>query len=228
MVSKGQFLERPTLIPLPNGLVLEGLSHRGERRPGLVVLPPPPLEGGGMDQVVGAEVAYQVSHQGFPTLRFNYRGVGGSQGTPSGDPDDWLADAAAAVRVAMDNIGGERVVVAAVGASDAVALTVAELSSLAGLILINPSVVQPSDFEARPPALPIAVVVAELDARQDHRRWAAVMAQFQQGCFTVVPGANRTYQKNLPMVGKAAAAFVGQCVTSRELAGRPNRSVHRS
>ena len=83
MVMKGQYLERPTLIPLANGLVLEGVSHRGEKRPGLLVLPPPPLEGSGMDHVVGAELAYAVSHAGFPTLRFNYRGVGGSQGEPS-------------------------------------------------------------------------------------------------------------------------------------------------
>ena len=40
MVMKGQFLERPTLIPLANGLVLEGVSHRGERQPGVLVLPP--------------------------------------------------------------------------------------------------------------------------------------------------------------------------------------------
>ena len=49
-----------------------------------------------MDHVVGAELAYAVSHQGHPTLRFNYRGVGGSQGEPSRKPLEWVEDAAAA------------------------------------------------------------------------------------------------------------------------------------
>ena len=208
MVMKGQYLERPTLIPLANGLVLEGVSHRGEKRPGLLVLPPPPLEGSGMDHVVGAELAFAVSHAGFPTLRFNYRGVGGSQGSPSRHPLEWLEDATAALQLAMDNTAGHRAVIASIGASDAVALRLAELVPLAGLIVINPSVSQPSDFEGRDSlAWPLAVIVAELDDRQERGRWAAVLERLE-GTFTVVPGATRTYQRNLPMVGKAAAALV--------------------
>jgi hypothetical protein len=126
MVLKGQFLERPTLIPLDGGLVLEGVSHRGELRPGLLVLPPPPIEGSGMDHVVGAELAFAVSRHGHPTLRFNYRGVGGSQGQPSKRPEDWLEDARAALQLAMDNTEGQRAVVASIGASDAVAFRLVE------------------------------------------------------------------------------------------------------
>ena len=210
MVMKGQYLERPTLIPLANGLVLEGVSHRGELRPGLLVLPPPPVEGSGMDHVVGAELAYAVSHRGHPTLRFNYRGVGGSQGEPSRNPLEWVEDAVAALQLAVDNSGGERVVVATIGASDAVALRLAELKQLAGLILINPSMARPSDFETCPTlAWPLAVIVAEHDERQDRGRWAAVLAR-HDGEFTVIPGATRTYQRNLPIVGKAAASLVGR------------------
>ncbi len=215
MVTKGQYLERPTLIPLANGLVLEGVSHRGELRPGLLVLPPPPIEGSGMDHVVGAELAYAVSHLGHPTLRFNYRGVGGSQGEPSRSPLEWVEDAIAALQLAVDNSGGERVVVATIGASDAVGLRLAELEPLAGLIVINPSMARPSDFESRAAlAWPLAVIVAELDAGQDRGRWAAVLER-HDAVFTVVPGATRSYQRNLPIVGKAAASLVGR------VSGRP-------
>lgn len=215
MVAKGQYLERPTLIPLPNGLVLEGVSHRGELRPGLLVLPPPPIEGSGMDHVVGAELAYAVSHLGHPTVRFNYRGVGGSQGEPSRSPADWLEDATAALQLAMDNTEGHRAVVAAIGASDAVALRLAELHPIAGLILINPSLAQPSDFEGRETLpWPLAVVIAELDQTQDRGRWAAVLGRHEAD-FTVVPGATRTYQRNLPQVGKAAASLVGRAGARR-------------
>jgi alpha/beta superfamily hydrolase len=210
MVLKGQFLERPTLIPLDGGLVLEGVSHRGELRPGLLVLPPPPIEGSGMDHVVGAELAFAVSRHGHPTLRFNYRGVGGSQGQPSKRPDDWLEDARAALQLAMDNTEGQLAVVASIGASDAVALRLAEERPVAGLVLINPSLVRPADFEGRE-ALPwpLGVVLAELDPTQERGRWAAVLTRLD-AALTIVPGATRTYQRNLPMVGKAAASLVGR------------------
>ena len=208
MVMKGQYLERPTLIPLANGLVLEGVSHRGEKRPGLLVLPPPPVEGSGMDHVVGAELAYAISHQGHPTLRFNYRGVGGSQGELSRAPLDWVEDAIAALQLAEDNSGGAQVVIAAIGASDAVALRLSESKSLAGLVLINPSTAQPSDFEGREVLpWPLAVIMAEEDSAQDRGRWAAVLER-HEAVFTIVPGATRTYQRNLPLVGKAAASLV--------------------
>jgi alpha/beta superfamily hydrolase len=210
MVLKGQFLERPTLIPLANGLVLEGVSHRGEARPGLLVLPPPPIEGSGMDHVVGAELAFAVSRQGHPTLRFNYRGVGGSQGAPSRVPGELLDDALAALELAEANTAGAAVVVASIGASDAVLLKLAELRTLAGVVLINPSLAQPADFEARP-AVPwaLGVVVAEHDERQDRGRWSQVLSRLE-GDFTVVPGATRTYQRNLPLVGKAVASLIGR------------------
>ncbi len=210
MVLKGQFLERPTLIPLAGGLVLEGVSHRGERRPGLLVLPPPPLEGSGMDHVVGAELAFAGSREGYPTLRFNYRGVGGSQGEPSKRPGDWLEDAQAALELAEANTGGAPAVVAAIGASDAVLLRLAELHRLAGVVLINPSLAQPADFEARD-GLPwaLGVVLAEHDERQDRGRWAAVLGRLD-ATLTVVAGATRTYQRNLPQVGKAVAALLRQ------------------
>jgi hypothetical protein len=79
---------------------------------------------------------------------------------------------------------------------------------VAGVILINPSLVRPEDFE---PGFgpPLAVIVAELDQTQDRGRWAAVLERVE-GDFTIVPGATRAYQRNLPLVGKAAASLVGK------------------
>jgi alpha/beta superfamily hydrolase len=207
MVLKGQFLERPTLIPVAGGLVLEGLSHRGGRRPGVLILPPPPLEGGGMDHVVAAELAWAVAHAGHPTLRFNYRGVGASQGQPSRQVEALLDDARAALELAMENAGNVPAVVVAIGASDAVAHRLASQSAVAGLALVNPSLVEARDLSALS-ALPVAVVIAEEDPTQDRGRWATALGD----CLTVVPGATRAYQRNLPMVGKAVVALLDQLV----------------
>ncbi|MDX2013907.1 MAG: alpha/beta hydrolase [Myxococcaceae bacterium] len=201
MVMKGQFLERPTLVPLPSGLVLEGVSHRGDRRPGVLVLPPPPAEGSGMDHVVGAEIAFAVSRAGHPCLRFNYRGVGGSQGRPSTRADELLEDARCAWEVARDNTDGDAPVVVAVGGSDAVALSLTAQAPCAGLVFIHPGV-SPSRADV---SVPLAVVLPELEGPEIRSGWSA---RLEEGALTVVRGADRSYHRNLPQVGKAVVALL--------------------
>ncbi len=207
MVVKGQFLERPTLIPTEHGLVLEGISHRGTKRPLLLVLPPTPNEGGGMDHVVSAELVYAAAHAGHPTLRFNYRGVGASQGSREATPKTLMQDAWAAYALAVDNADGGTPVIASLGGSDAVAWQLSKDHPVAGLLFINPSLVGPDDIAQSP--FEVSAVLAELDATQPRAEWAAVLETRGQ-VLTVVPGADRGYQRNLLMVGKAGAAFLAR------------------
>src|ERR1700694_3261670 len=100
MGSRGKVLERPALIPVGTEL-LDGLSHRGDLQPPLLILPPPPNEGS-MDHPVAAEVGWAAARAGFPTLRFNFRGVGGSQGV-RGDENSRVQDAEAALRALEEN-----------------------------------------------------------------------------------------------------------------------------
>lgn len=215
MVTKGQFLERPTLIPSAQNIVLEGISHRGTQRPLLLVLPPPPAEGGGMDHVVSAELVFAAAQAGHPTLRFNYRGVGASQGKrDSTTPKTLLQDAVAAYGLAVDNAAGGTPVIATLGSSDAVAWQLAKDYPLAGLLLINPSLLTPEDIEHAP--FPIAVVMAEHDETQRRGDWATVL-QTRGEALAVVPGADKAYQRNLLMVGKAGAAFLAKAAQRLEL-----------
>ena len=48
--------------------------------PGVVICHPHPLHGGNMDNNVVLALALGLAQEGFVTLRFNFRGVGGSQG----------------------------------------------------------------------------------------------------------------------------------------------------
>src|SRR5579871_5935855 len=135
MVLKGQFLERPALIPV-GSLMLEGVWHRGQRAPPLLVLPPPPDEGGGMDHVAAAEVAWAVAHAGHPVLRFNFRGVAASQGKRGG-PSEQLEDASAALDLVEENTGAQRVAVASLGGSAVTALALRRgRSTVAAVCLI--------------------------------------------------------------------------------------------
>lgn len=195
MVLKGQFLERPTLIPVgPH--VMEGVSHRGKLSPLLLVLSPPPEDGGGMDTVVGAELAYAASAAGHPTLRFNYRGVGASQGTRG---SDLIEDALAAVAVAADNAGGGPVLVASVNGSDGVALALLERKKVVGACLINPSASDPARWSDD-----VWVVVAEPLPSETRAR------------VILVPHAGGGYLRNLPTVGKAVVSCLSEAATSQK------------
>ncbi len=66
------------------GLNFEGVvampEDAGPGVPGVVICHPHPLFGGNMDNNVVLAVSYALAQQGFATLRFNFRGVGNSDG----------------------------------------------------------------------------------------------------------------------------------------------------
>lgn len=61
-------------------LQLEGLLHRSESKDAVVVTHPHPLYGGDMHNPVVAAITDAYQEKGFSTLRFNFRGTGGSAG----------------------------------------------------------------------------------------------------------------------------------------------------
>ncbi len=203
VVSKGQFLERPTLIPVRD-FFLEGLSHRGDARPPLLIIPPPPKQGG-MNHAVAAEIAWAAAMAGFPTLRFNFRGVGGSQGKPGG-PQERLEDSEAALRVLEENAKVVTAAVSALGASAATALSLHELHpGVSGLCLVSPSEIDLSDL-ARV-GVPVLAVVGE---REDSVPRAALAASVTEagGRLEVIAGADSAFHRNLTEVGKAVVRWL--------------------
>jgi uncharacterized protein len=202
MVLQGQFLERPTLIPV-DSWVLEGLSHRGKRRPPLLIVPPPHSDGGSMDHVVAAEVAWAASTAGFPTLRFNYRGVGASQGSRGGGE---LQDLEAAMRVLEDNTQSGRLAVMSIGSSAQFALELARSHrSLAGIAWVSPANIAVEDVARI--SIPLLAVVGQHDARLPRAALSAAVLE-AGGALELVPDADPAFNKNLPMVGKALARFL--------------------
>jgi len=68
-------------FPTQDGLQLEGLLCRGEEgRGGIILCHPHPLYGGDMDNNVVGGLQGALAQRGFSTLRFNFRGVGKSEG----------------------------------------------------------------------------------------------------------------------------------------------------
>ena len=202
MVTRGQFLERATVIPTGDG-VLEGLSHRGTRAPPLLIVPPPPGEGG-MDHPVGAELAWAATRAGHPTLRFNFRGVGASPGRP-GSPQAQQADVEAALRVLEENAGTVAAALATLGGSAGTALEMGRTHpGLAGLALVSPRLAEVEELaRVREPLL---VVVGEGEPVPRAALAAAVTEA--GGTFVIIPGADARFQRNLPEVGRAVVQWL--------------------
>ena len=74
--------------------MIEGRLAREDSDKGVVITHPHPLYGGDMDNPVVKAIAKAFQQNGYTTLRFNFRGVGGSQGSYAdgiGEMDDAFA-----------------------------------------------------------------------------------------------------------------------------------------
>ena len=69
-----------TLFFASENLRLEGMLGRGSGTKGVVISHPHPLYGGDMDNPVVLAMRDAYRRKGFSTLRFNFRGTGGSAG----------------------------------------------------------------------------------------------------------------------------------------------------
>lgn len=150
-----------------------------------------------MDHVVGAELSWAAARAGYPTLRFNWRGVGGSQGS-RGSHDALVEEARAAIEVARENADGAAPFIASIGGSARVAMSVK--GDAAGICLVSPT-----DIEEWSPEVWVVVAQADLSERLN----------VATGRLHVIPKADRTFQRNLPLVGKA----VVECLVAAETLG---------
>jgi len=89
---------RETQVSFRSGdLTLEGLlANPGGNAPAAVVCHPHPAYGGSMDNNVVEAILAALWQAGYATLRFNFRGVGASEGEHDGGPGE-VDDAVAAM-----------------------------------------------------------------------------------------------------------------------------------
>ena len=126
-------------IPLTidsDGLDIEALLHlprkATDKVPGVVICHPHPRYGGDMSNNVVLGLADRLVEDGFAALRFNFRGVGGSDGAfdwGGGETDD--ADAALETLSLRDEVDGSRIGIAGYSFGAAVAMQSAADSTLA-------------------------------------------------------------------------------------------------
>jgi alpha/beta superfamily hydrolase len=71
-------------VPTPGGFTLEAVVTRGDPASWAVVCHPHPAFGGHMDVALVLQLSDALAAAGLSVVRFNFRGVRGSGGTPTG------------------------------------------------------------------------------------------------------------------------------------------------
>ncbi len=248
MVAPGQFLERSVAIRTEGDLVLDGLYHRGVRGPACVIAAPHPALGGSMTVPVINELAWALTRAGHPTLRFDYRGVGASQGQSrhQGAPEEeWggglprielaaLADEVADLRAAgaqlaetagatTESVTDPGSGLCAIGYSFGACVAVADQADArwARLVLVAPPT-QLCDLSAL--ALlrkPVLVVCAQRDPlcdRQVLQKWLEPLGDLAR--VEVIAHADHGFRRGAVELGRVVAEWLR--------AGRPRLAARRA
>jgi hypothetical protein len=154
----------PVTLSSADGLALEGeLSVPEEPWSAAVLAHPHPQFGGSMRSIVTAAMFGALPAAGVACLRFNFRGVGRSQGTHGGGRDE-RADLVAAIDVLSPITEGLPLVLAGWSFGADTALTVGD-QRLAGWLAVAPPLraTAVSDMVAAADPRPKLVVVPEHD-----------------------------------------------------------------
>jgi len=131
-------MEKSVIIE-SDGLHLEGLLSEGTKPFGIVVTHPHPLYGGDMHNHVVTVVTDFFQQKDFYTLRFDFRGVGGSQGTYD-EGEGEQKDVAAAIGF-LESQGVKKVVLAGYSFGAWVNAKLCQNQSFEGdMIMVSPPV----------------------------------------------------------------------------------------
>jgi len=217
----GMISERPATVAVARDIVLEGrLAVPAGAGAGVVICHPHPLYGGDMDNPVVVRVQEVCAELGLATLRFNFRGVGGSGGTHGGgvaEQDDArialdvLAQATGEVPLAIAGYSFGAWVAALVGCRDA---------RVSALALVAPPLAM-YDFGGvegkRVPTLAVAGSADPYCPMSDFRRFTARFAWVTPA---VIEGADHFFFGKLYPLGEAVGGWARGWIT----AGAPSRA----
>ncbi len=193
----------------PGGVLEAVLEDPGAPNPSYaVVCHPHPLMGGTMDNKVVTTVARALQALGLPTLRFNFRGVGGSEGTyDQGEGETADADAIASWGAARWST--RTLVLAGFSFGSYIAWRLAQRRPAARLISIAPPVGRFDFSENAMPAIPWLIVQGDADEVVDPQAvisWAKGIDV--QPRLVVLPGVGHFFHGRLQELRDAVTDFM--------------------
>jgi alpha/beta superfamily hydrolase len=219
MVLAGQYLERSVVVR-SGEISLDALYHRGKREPPCLMASPHPALGGSMTAPVIAELAWALTRAGHATMRFDYRGVGASQGSSRHAAGSLVPGArlgAEDLRDETEDLGAvadqlcataHAKSICAVGYSfgASVVLAAADDARISHLVLVAPPTAI-ADFSAvARVGKPLLVVCAHHDNLCDRAALQALLPR--TGKLEVLPHTDHYFLRGLTEMAKTVAAWL--------------------
>lgn len=211
MVTRGQLLERPVIVPA-GPICLDGIYLRGGG-PGLLIASPLPAFGGSMANPVGSELSYAAAYVGSASLRLDYRGVGASEGEPSPDLADAVFDLRQGLEFLQESCRAEFLAVAGYGSGcwSALALAASE-PRIDRVVLVAPE--RGGEPEGLPAYdavdAPVLIVLPGDDPGMNLGVETELADKATNARIEVIKGATRTFREALAKLHHLIPPFLGK------------------
>jgi hypothetical protein len=199
---------QPIELTTSDGLTLEAEAHVPATATAAVLLAHPhPLHGGSMRSLVTSELFRTLPARGLAVVRFNFRGVGASEGEHGGGIDERL-DIVAGLDALTDLAPGRPLVVGGWSFGADVALTVID-PRLAGWFLIAPPirVVGVDAMLAAHDVRPKRLAVPEHDEFRPPESAREITADWVNTSIEVVAGADHYFAGRTDRVADLLTEF---------------------
>ncbi len=167
------------------GLTFEGVvaqpDAQGGPWPGVVICHPHPLHGGSMDNNVVLALALGLAEEGFVTLRFNFRGVGESEGE-HGEGESEFEEVLGALDLikALPDTQGKTGLVGYSFGSGVILRHEALYKEADALTLVSPGLRYIGDSPLKSHKLPALIVAGDRDRLVDQELLTAELKSFDQ------------------------------------------------
>ena len=196
------------------GLELEGIigypNQEGKATPGVVICHPHPLMGGNMENMVVVAVYSALVQQGLIALRFNFRGVGNSEGTYSkGEKEPGDVKGAINVLKSLPAVDGRRIGLAGYSFGAGVVMGgISNYSDAKALALISPPSQRLKDSTISKYSRPKLFISGDEDALVPPAELEAYVRSLPQPVqFTLVQGADHYWGEHMQEVASQVAQF---------------------
>jgi hypothetical protein len=182
--------------------------QEGETIGGAVICHPHPEHGGTMQNKVTHTLARAFVAKGFATLRFNFRGVGQSEGKFD-EGDGEVQDALAAVRTMRDRIGTQKLWLAGFSFGAAIAIHAADEVRPSGLVSVAPAISRVSKRRGPQPDCPWLIIQGDEDELVAVADTIAFVNEMEPGPeLQIFDGTEHFFHGKLVRLRHAVEAFI--------------------